>query len=152
MKINVAIEHLRQCRKNQIALLEKYADKIHVIPNGFKNNLNWNATHNVVTQQLLCYRISGLPTTIEEPIIEAYRKGSSPTEGMPTLELPVLKELMLKTVDQIEIDIQNNLFQTYKEYPTSFGVVLNSFEDAVLFNNIHESLHFGYMMALCKSL
>ena len=32
------------------------------------------------------------------------------------------------------------------------GVDLSSFEDAILFNNIHEGIHLGYMMGVRKGL
>ena len=31
---------------------------------------------------------------------------------------------------------------------TSYNVILKTVEDAIVFNNIHEGLHLGYMMAL----
>ena len=38
----------------------------------------------------------------------------------------------------------------YTAYSTSFGIDLKIFKDAI-FNNMHESLHFGYVMGTEKS-
>ena len=34
-------------------------DQLHIIPDGFNNNIAWNIAHLVVTQQLLHYKLSG---------------------------------------------------------------------------------------------
>ena len=63
-----------------------------------------------------------------------------------------VKEWALKSVDQMEKDLAAGLFKEYSAYPTSFGISLNSIEDALAFINTHEGLHLGYAMALRKKL
>ena len=44
-------------------------EQLNAIPEGFKNNIAWNIAHLVVTQQLLCYRLSGVPCLISDEMI-----------------------------------------------------------------------------------
>ena len=57
-------------------------------------------------------------------------------------------ELILKT-EQFYFE---GKFENYTPYTTSYGISLNNIEEAISFNNIHEGLHLGYMMALSKNL
>ena len=63
-----------------------------------------------------------------------------------------IKELALNTIDRLDRDYQEGIFRDYVPYKTSYGVELNNIDDAIIFNNIHEGLHLGYMMAMVKSL
>ena len=144
--------HFAQARTNVVKILERTED-IYTVPKGFKNNVFWNAAHLLVTQQLLCYKLSGNEMTLSNDIIEAFRKGTAVESGQEKL---ISKEALIKALleqpEQIKKDFQKGLFKKYTQYPTSFGVELNSIEDAIAFNNIHEGLHLGYMMAMRKSL
>ena len=52
----------------------------------------------------------------------------------------------------MEEDYHKGVFKTYNEYTTSYNVTLNNIEKAIMFNNVHEGLHLGYIMALKKAL
>lgn len=146
-------KHLLQTRKNILSILENNAGKEHIIPKGFNNSLYWNAAHCVVTQQLLCYKLSGNEMIIDDSIVDAYRKGTAPSDEVPNIiEIGKVKDLLTTSVEQLEKDYNAGLLKTFNEYPTSYGITLTSVEEAILFNNQHDALHFGYMMAMCKSL
>lgn len=146
-------KHLLQTRKNILKVLEANAGKEHIIPKGFNNSLYWNAAHCVVTQQLLCYKLSGNAMIIDDSLVDAYRKGSKPNGEVPNIiEIGKVKDLLITSVEQMEIDYNNGLFKNYDDYPTSYGITLSSCEEAIQFNNQHDSLHFGYMLAMVKSL
>lgn len=141
---------------NRIALdkiLNHYSlEQLNVVPEGFKNNLIWNIAHVVVTQQLLVYKLSGLPMMLDEEMVNRYKKGTQ-TEGDVTQEeVDRVKELLFVTVEKTIEDIDSGVFQTFNEYPTSTGFVLKSIKDAIAFNNFHEGIHLGYIMALKKAL
>jgi hypothetical protein len=145
-------EQFAQARKNLVNLLKNTED-IYTIPNGFKNNIFWNAAHVLVTQQLLCYKLSENEMNLSEEIIDAYRKGAKAEEHHRSLiSKEELIDKLLEQTKQIKADYEKGLFVKYAKYPTSFGVELNSIEDAISFNNIHEGLHLGYVMAMKKSL
>ncbi len=41
-------------------------DQLNTKPKGFNNNIFWNIKHVVITQQLLTYKLSGLPVLVSE--------------------------------------------------------------------------------------
>ena len=127
-------------------------DQLNHIPKGFNNNLLWNAGHVVVTQQLLCYRMAGLPVAVSEELIARYRKGSKPTAYIGETEKNLILELLDKTVNLLAQDLAAHRFKNYKTYTTSYGITLQSGAEAVYFNLAHEAMHLGSMIALRKQV
>jgi len=125
--------------------------QLNTVPAGFKNSIAWNVAHLVVTQQLLCYKLSGLTLTLDTGFIDRYKKGSVASD-LSQEELDTVKSQLVEFSKKLEMDYKNDLFKSFNEYPTSYNVTLNSVEDAIQFNNIHEGLHFGYIMAMKKFL
>lgn len=127
-------------------------DQLSIIPKGFGNNIIWNVAHVIVTQQLLVYKLSSAQPRITDEMIEKYKKGTKAEVSVSETEIEEIKNLLTQTVDWLEEDYEKGIFGEFNEYPTSYNIVLNSTEDAILFNNVHEGLHFGYIMAMKKSL
>ena len=149
--MNTQFNVLRQCRANVLKIVNKHSlEALNTIPQGFNNNLIWNFAHIIVTQQLLCYRLSGLPCLVSDDMIDQYRKGTRPGNSVDQNQLYSFLALFNYCIDQLEEDYQNNLFVNYKEYATSFGLVLQNIDQAIAFNNAHEALHLGSMMAIQK--
>ena len=132
-------------------ILENHSlEQLNKIPQGFSNNLIWNIAHVIVTQQLLVYKLSGLPMMVSEEIIEKYKKGTKPEQEATQAEVDEIKLLLFTTIEKTKEDYDNDIFKNYQEYPTSTGFVLTSTEGAMVFNNFHEGLHIGIMMSLRK--
>jgi len=127
-------------------------EQLNKVPEGFNNNLFWNIAHVVVTQQLLVYGLSGLDKNIPDEWIALYKKGTSTQRNATEKELEQLKKFLLSTIVQTEKDIEASLFKSYSSYMTSTGFELKSIEDAFHFNNFHEGIHLGYILALKKAL
>ncbi len=151
------MQHPLEITRTNRRLLEKILDshsleQLNKVPEGFKNNLIWNIAHVVVTQQLLVYKLSGLPMMADDEMVNTFKKGTK-TEGVvPQEEVDKIKALLFSTLDQTEKDIEAGIFKNFQEYPTSTGFVLKSLEDAINFNNFHEGIHLGYVLALKKAL
>ena len=122
------------------------------VPEGYRNNLWWNLAHIVATHQILVYRWSGVPTRVDEAFIDAYRKGTVPSEEPSQHSIDQLLDLLPQTIDWAEEDYEKGLFQKYQEYTTSVKVTLSSVEDAINFNNYHEGIHLGVILSQLKSL
>ena len=137
MKLDKSVFALHKCiRERYLQYLEGFTlEQLAVIPQGFRNNLLWNISHAIVTQQLYCYYNSGLPTVPD---------GHIPTQE----EVDTLKSLLLSTQQQLEEDYQKGLFTTYTNYLTGLNYPLNCVEDAIYFNNTHEGMHLGLVIAI----
>ena len=141
----------RTSRKIVSQFLKGYTlEQLNKIPEGYNNNLIWNIGHIVVVQQMLVYKLSGLPMMITDEMVEKYKKGTKPEHIAIQVEVDEIQMLLSKTIDQTEVDFDSQIFKNYSEYPTSTGFVLNSAAEAMVFNNFHEGLHIGIMMSLRK--
>jgi len=147
------LDILKATRNNYLKQLDGVSlEHLNTIPEGYNNNLIWNAAHAIVTQQLLCYAMSGVEVKLPKEIIALYRKGAKPAGFVSQAEVDQIKKWLTESIDWLAEDIKAGTFKTFKEYATSYGYTLTSFEDAVAFNNVHEGMHLGYIIALKKHL
>ena len=147
------IEVTRTNRRLLAKIMDNHSlEELNKVPYGFSNNIIWNIAHVMVTQQLLVYELSGLPLMINDEIVNSYKKGTKTERLVSQEEVDTIKKLLFSTLDKTVQDIDLGLFKEYNEYPTSTGFVLKSISDAMSFNNFHEGIHLGYILALKKSL
>ena len=148
----IAIDHLREVRKLVERVVNSVSEEeLFEIPPGFSNNIAWNAAHLVVTQQLLQYGLSQLDFLVPKDLIETYRKGTQPEKSSSATFYRAM-EFLHKAPEQLQEDYEKGLFTSFTTYETSTGIVLHNIDEAIAFNNMHEGIHLGYMMALRKSL
>lgn len=121
------------------------------IPDGFGNHIAWNAAHVVVTQQSLHYRLSGLEPHLSQDLIDRYKKGSGPDTSDEASFRQVM-EFLHQGPELLAADYAAKRFKNFKPYETSAGIRLDSIDDALQFNNIHEGIHIGYILAQRKAL
>ncbi len=142
---------LKKSRLLTLNIIENLTmEQLNKIPDGFKNNIAWNITHLVVTQQLLCYKLSGLDCLISEEMILNFQKGTAPTYVISEDEFNNIKKLFLELPERLKEDYGTGLFKNYVEYKTSVGINLNTIEDGILFNLYHEGIHLGVILQLLK--
>lgn len=143
----------QQIRKNLLDLLQNNTlEDLVIVPDGFNNNMYWNIAHAVATEQLLHYYLSGNPFRIDKYWIDTYKKGTLPTLEVSASEVEDLGYLLTETSKILLKDYDADFFSDYTSYTTSFGLDLKNIQDAIIFNNIHESLHLGYAMAQKRAL
>ena len=140
-------------RKIMQSFLDAFSlEDLNKVPEKFNNNLIWNIAHLVVTQQLLTYSLSGLPMQISDELVEKYKKGSMVDGNVSQEEINEIKGLLFSTIEQTKEDYEKGVFNSFQPYTTSTNSTLKSFEEAMEFNNFHEGIHLGYILALKKSL
>ncbi|MBP4139724.1 DinB family protein [Flavobacterium geliluteum] len=145
------LEVHKTLRSILIKVLDSHSlEQLNKIPNGFNNNLIWNIGHCVATQQVLVYKLSGLPTLVSDEFIEKYKKGTKPEGDVSQKEVAEIRDLLSKTAEQTEVDFNNKLFVSYNVYTTSMGFTLSNVEDGLSFNNYHEGIHTGIIMNIRK--
>jgi hypothetical protein len=144
------------CLKNRNILegfLNQFSlDELNKVPDGFSNNLIWNIAHVVVTQQLLVYGNSQLPMLVSDEMVAKYRKGTKAEQKATQEEVNEIKALLFSTLEKTQDDYYNGLFKNYTEYTVSTKSTLTNVEQALEFNNFHEGIHLGYILALKKSI
>lgn len=142
------------CLKNRNILdgfLNQFSlDKLNKIPDGFSNNLIWNITHVIVTQQLLVYGNSQLPMLVSDEMVAKYRKGTKAEHDVNQEEVNEIRSLLFSTLEKTQDDYFNGHFKNYIEYTVSTKSTLTNVEEALEFNNFHEGIHLGYILALKK--
>ncbi|MDO6745383.1 DinB family protein [Tenacibaculum soleae] len=149
--MNKQFEILKKSRALVLKKVDNLSiEQLHTIPEGFKNNIAWNVAHLVVTQQLLNYKLSGLNSLASDELIETHKKGTLPTKTFTEEEFEEVKELLIGLPDTLQEDYEVGIFTEFNAYETSLGFTLDSIETAISFNNLHEGIHLGTIMALTK--
>jgi hypothetical protein len=140
-------ELLKTSRERLLQLVEGLSiEQILHRPDGCNNHLGWNFCHVLATQQLLTYGLAAQPFVFEQSVIDTFRKGTKGEDNISSEFWSTMKEMAIATSVRLEADYQAGLFNSFRAYDTSFGYHLSSIEDAIIFNNVHEGLHLGYMM------
>ncbi|MGB0456451.1 MAG: DinB family protein [Flavobacteriaceae bacterium] len=133
--------------------LEQFSlEQLNTVPKGYRNSIYWNIMHVVVTQQLLVYGLSGLPMLIDSQLIEAFRKGTKTEEDASQKDVDLLKGLLTSTIEQTQKDYAAGIFTNYTTYTVSTKSTLTNVEEALEFNNFHEGIHLGYILAMKNTI
>lgn len=142
---------LRATRENHLKICTGLrTEQLNLVPDGFNNNLIWNAGHVIATQELLTYGLAGLRTPSGREFINKYRKGTRPESPAGDEEIALILDRLLSGVDRLEADLQTLDWSQFEAYPTSYGVAVDSLDRALAFNDLHEAMHLGTMIALRK--
>ncbi|TMM59228.1 DinB family protein [Maribacter algarum] len=146
-------EQALQLRKGFYHILKTMPkEELLEIPTGFNNNIWWNIAHIVVTQQILVYKLSGVPMEIPQEFVDKFKKGTTPDGTATDEEIESVKKLLFTTVEKTMEDYDAGLFKNFKKYPTSAGVTLKSVDESISFNQFHEGLHMGSVFALRRAV
>ena len=155
--MHTALNLLKRTRQGFLGTTRDLSqDQLLTIPEGFNNNILWNLGHVAVTQQLLTYNLSGLNLNVSKEMLANFRNGTSPDDWQTPPDIDEIKALCLSLVDKTLEDYEQGFFEgdqeTHFPYTTRLGGELKDLEDALQFNNLHEGLHLGTVMALKRLL
>ena len=125
-------------------------EQLNKIPVGFNNNIIWNIAHIVVVQQMLAYKLSGLPMLISDEMVAKYMRGTKPTQDVTQSEIDEIQTLLFETINKTEDDYNDGIFQNFQEFTSLSGFTLRNIEDALSFNYYHEAVHTGMIMSIMK--
>ncbi|AXP80419.1 DinB superfamily protein [Mariniflexile rhizosphaerae] len=152
--MHFTLDVLPNTRKTFNRIIENTSlEDLNKIPKGFNNNVIWNIGHIVVTQQMLAYKLSGLPIMISDELVGKYRKDTKPEGAVTQEELDEIKALLFSTIEKTKADYSNGLFKNYQEYTVSTtGNTLTNIDEAFQFIMLHEGMHLGYVMALLRAI
>ena len=138
-------------RKSLLKIMETRSyEELVKIPDNFRNSIFWNIAHLLVTQQLLCYRLSGLDLTIDEEMVSKYGKGAVATSEVSIKDIDYVQGNLLISVNKLKEDYFKGKFENYKSYMTSTNIELRGIEDALSFSNFHDGIHLGVVLSIMK--
>ena len=138
-------------RVSLLNILEsKSYEKLVDIPENFKNSIFWNIAHLLVTQQLLCYKLSGLEIKIDQDLVSKYGKGATAIAEVEPSDIQYVKDNLVSAMAQTKEDFNDGLFENFTPYMTSTGIELKSVEDAISFSAFHDGIHLGTVLSLMK--
>ena len=146
------LDFFQWTRVNTLELLDQMTiEQVNVIPLGFKNNIIWNAGHVHISQQVLVYKLSGLPMDASDSFFKEYVSGSSPKPWVDQDEFDHVKACLRKYAELTVTDYQQGRFKDFEPFSANYFSVdyhFTRFETSFQYNNLHEALHLGYMRSL----
>jgi hypothetical protein len=125
-------------------------EKLNKIPEGFNNNIIWNIAHIVVVQQMLVYKLSGLPMLVSDEMVAKYMRGTKPLNDVTQSEIELIQSVLFETINKTEKDYNIGIFQNFQEFTSLSGFTMRNIEDALAFNYYHEAVHTGMIMSIMK--
>jgi len=138
-------------REILLKILDNHSlEQLNKIPAGYSNNLIWNVAHCISAQQVLVYKLSGLPMLVSDEFIDKYKKGTKPEGDVSQAEVDEIRGLLFSTLDKTEKDVNDGIFLNYTTYLTSMGFEPTNVQDALDFVNYHEGIHTGIIMSIRK--
>ncbi len=131
-------------------------EALTTVPKGWRNHLLWHIGHLTYVQQALIYGLSGTPMPMEGPTFKAFStwfgRGSTPLEWESQPDAAQVLDLHDRLWRRMADDLATDRLKGYKPYLTAMGVELTSVQEALAFNNVHEGIHYGFMMRLKGAL
>jgi hypothetical protein len=130
-------------------------ERADVVPPGWKNNLRWHAGHLALVPRSLTRGLAGKPLGVSDEMVRWFRKGSSPAEwgSVPVPSLAELARDLVDVIPELFDEFEGREGEPYERpYLTSAGVALASPADALTFSFAHDGIHFGWIIALKRSL
>lgn len=139
-------------RKKLIDIVQSLSiEQLNKIPEGYNNNIAWHFGHLLVSTEMLCYVRSGAMTEKRIEFADKYKNGTWPQSFIPQEEIDYLISKMLSSLDDIELDYHNGVFQPIQTYSThTFGLELKNIEEVFECCAYHDTVHWGNVLAMKK--
>ena len=146
------METVRTITNNTIKKIPE--DMVHIIPEGFNNNIHWNFGHIAYTQEKLVYVVQGEEIGLPKEYEEYFAAGTKPSEWKGTP--PTIADISLVLAEQPERIKKAMAGNLQKELPTPFtnkaGITFYSVGETFLFSFYHEALHIEAIKRIYRSI
>ncbi len=87
---------------------------------------------------------------VPDALVDKFGKGTVPYGKATDGGLDAIKGFLSPTIEWIQEDCGNGVFENFNEYTTSVNVTLKNVEDSIAFNLFHEGSHLGVVLPLEK--
>jgi hypothetical protein len=89
---------------------------------------------------------------VSDDMVAKYKKGTKAEYIVNQQDVDEIRSLLFSSLDKLIEDYNKGLFKNYIAYTVSTKSTLNNVNEALEFNNFHEGIHLGYILALKKSV
>ncbi len=126
-------------------------EQLNKIPEEFNNCIAWNFGHIVASTHSLCYVRPEVKPDLDIRFKIKYQEGSKPEGFITQEEIDILKQQLVSTINAIEEDVKNNVFERITPYSTAtYGYEMTTIEEILTCSLAHDSLHYGCALAQSK--
>jgi len=108
-------------------------EQLNTIPEGFNNNIIWNAAHLIASDQRMFYLRTGQAAIVSTDFIAKYQKGTRPDESINESEIKEIKKMLLYSIEKLSLDLEEDLFKNYEQWTTSYGNTISSIDVLLYF-------------------
>lgn len=142
-----ALKNIEAVNQKALELVQSLSlEAINQTPQGFNNNIAWNFGHIATTCYSLAFKATGVDMNFPIPLAAKYGKGSKPEEVTTPEELEQLTQLLQNFPAIIQQAMEENKFETVKEYTTlTFGVPITNIAEMLTTIALHHTLHWQTM-------
>ncbi|HSZ71759.1 MAG TPA: DinB family protein [Cytophagaceae bacterium] len=150
--MNKEVEKIKRFRLWLLAQINGLTtEQLNKIPSGYHNNIIWNLGHMMAAQQTLCYKRAQQAITIGDKYFSPFLSSTKPDQYINTTEVEVIKELFIRSIDQLQEDLEKKLFNEYTKatrIEDVYGIEVSTIEDALSYLLYHEGIHSGYVLRM----
>lgn len=126
--------------------------EVMVVPEGYSNNVLWNAGHILYYSCFSTYRPSGQAIPLPEAYKELFKAGSSPADWTappsPTEIVGGLKDIQTR----MENDYHAGVFDSFTPFNNGPTLELRTLSEALMFHIAHEGEHIGRITCMKRQL
>lgn len=154
-KMNDSIlEQLRFTRSYTLRILNTVSkEAVNEVPDGFNNNILWNAGHILSAYEQLLYQNTGDEKQLTQEVIDYFKGGTKPSDW--NSEPPAFEEivsLLEQQIEQIISTYKDRLDDQINKEMKLGGFEIRTVRDMMSFNIFHEGLHAGLINGLKRTL
>jgi hypothetical protein len=89
---------------------------------------------------------------VDDTFFQNYKPDTHPGTAVSAEQIAEIKSLLFSTVDTLEMDYNEGLFNANPPWTNRYGVEHENIEQSINFLLFHDGLHTGYIMAMRKLL
>lgn len=128
------------------------AEQMLEVPEGAANNVLWNLGHIVYAHDRFTYGACGVESDVPASYTDLFKGGTSPSDWD---EPPSVEEVMghiQNATEKTYADYAAGKFDNYTPFELVPGFSIDSIDEALQFNCLHEGVHIGVILVMKRLL
>lgn len=107
------IDKIKKVRQFLIKEVANLTDvQLNKITKGYNNNIIWNLTHLISTQQGICYLRAAQKAIVPDKYFTPFLINTKPDRILEHQEIEEIKSLLITTIDELQTDYEKKYFRT----------------------------------------